>query len=106
MTALVAMLGLGVCCWVLRILFIAVIPADRLPATAREAMIFLAPAVLGAMVAVETWATAQGDSTLVTLFIAGSVFAIAGIVYRTGSLLLAVGVGCALALLLDLAVAT
>ena len=50
---MVAMLVLGAVCWLFRILFIVVIPAERLPEGVRDGLAHLAPSVMAALVAVE-----------------------------------------------------
>jgi branched-subunit amino acid transport protein len=101
-TALAAMTLLAVVCWVFRILFIVVVPAERLPERARLALEQLAPAVLAALVAVETDSTIRGGDALTGLLVLLSVLAIAVAVRLTGSLLLAITLGLGAALLIDL----
>jgi branched-subunit amino acid transport protein len=50
MTATLALLLAAVVSWTLRVLFIAVVPATRLPARVRAALDDVAPAVLAALV--------------------------------------------------------
>jgi branched-subunit amino acid transport protein len=103
-TAVAAMALLAVVCWVFRILFIAVIPAERLPHGARRSLEQLAPAVLAALVAVETESTIRGGDALTGLVVVVSVLTIAVAVRLTGSLLLAITLGVGSVLLLDLVI--
>jgi len=105
MTATVVAMGLlAAACWLLRIGFIVLVPADRLPARVRAALGHLPPAVLAALVAVETDSAMRGDDALVAVLVLVSVMAIALAVRLTGSLLLGVAIGLAAALLIDLVV--
>ena len=104
MTTLVAMLILGAVCWVFRILLIALVPAERLPTTVRQALGHLPPAVLGALVAVDAAAASQGSDPLTGALVIGSL-ALAGLAVRlSGSLLLGIGIGVGAALGIDLLV--
>jgi branched-subunit amino acid transport protein len=106
MTALVAMLLLAAACWVLRILLIVLVPAERLPARLQQALGHLAPAVLAALVAVETDAAVSGSDPLVAVLVVGSL-ATAGLAVRlTRSLLLGIAIGGGAALAIDLLVLT
>jgi branched-subunit amino acid transport protein len=104
MTTVVAMLLLGLACWVLRVLLIVMVPAERLPGRIREALGHLAPAVLAALVAVEADAAARGADPVVGILVVGSLLGVGVTVRLTGSLLLGIGVGIAGALLIDLVV--
>jgi branched-subunit amino acid transport protein len=103
-TAVVAMVMLGAICWVFRGLFIVLVPAERLPVVVREALGYLAPAVLAALVAVETDSAMQGSGVLAGVLVVVAVATIAVAVRLTGSLLLAVAIGLAAALFIDLVV--
>ena len=103
MTGLTAMLLLAAVCWVFRIVFIVLVPAHRLPSVARRALGHLAPSVLAALVAVETQASARGGG-LTTLYVVGSVVVMALVVWRTHSLVWAIGIGTTAAVLLDLVI--
>jgi branched-subunit amino acid transport protein len=101
-TPVVAMLALGVVCWLLRILLIVVVPAERLPDRARQALEHLAPAVLAALVAVETDSAMRASNALAAGLVLVSVLIIVVAVRLTRSLSLAVALGLAAALLIDL----
>ena len=104
MTTILAMLLLAAVCWILRILFIVLVPADRLPTGARAALGHLAPAVLAALVAVEADAAARGADPATAALVVGSVL-LAGLAVRlTGNLLLAISIGVGTALVIDLLV--
>jgi branched-subunit amino acid transport protein len=103
-TGLTAMLLLAAVCWVFRIVFIVLVPAHRLPSLARRALGHLAPSVLAALVAVETQASARGAGSLTALYVVGSVVAMALVVWRTRSLVWAIGIGTTAAVLLDLVI--
>ncbi len=104
MTALGAMLLLGATCWVMRSLFISLVPAERLPDAIRQALDHLAPAMLAALVAVEL-AGATADLSLGPAALALGAMLAAGVVVRvTRNPLFAVAFGIAAALLLDLVV--
>lgn len=103
MTALLAMLALAIGSWVMRALFIVLVPAERLPEAVRESLTHLAPAVLAALVAVEVAGATHGLDLVGVLVMLGAV-ALAGVAARlTGSLGLAVFIGLGAALVLDLA---
>jgi branched-subunit amino acid transport protein len=96
------MLLLGAVCWIFRIMLIALVPADRLPRTVRQALGQLAPAVLAALVAVDADAATRGSDALTAVLVVGSLV-MAGLAVRlTGSLLLGIGVGIGAALVIDL----
>ena len=101
MTPLLAMACLAGASWVLRAMFIVMVPAERLPQALRDALTHLAPAVLAALVTVEVAGAADGlDPVRVTLLV-GAVLLAAVAVRVTGSLGLAVAIGLGAALLLD-----
>ena len=71
MTTIIAMLVLALACWLLRVLFIAFVPAEALPCRFRAALDHLAPAVLAALIAVEIdSATREGSAQVVALVLA------------------------------------
>ena len=102
MTAFAAALLLAAGCWVLRVVLVSVLPADRLPTPVQEALEYLAPAVLASLVTVELADAVRATALLPSLLmLAGMGFA-ALVVRRTGSLALAVGISASLALVVDL----
>jgi branched-subunit amino acid transport protein len=99
---MIATLVLAATCWVFRVLFVLVVPADRLPAGARRALTGLAPAVLAALVAVETDAAARGGSPLVSGYVLASVVLVGAVAMWRRSLLWSIAVAATACLLLDL----
>jgi branched-subunit amino acid transport protein len=98
------MLVLGVACWFARVLFILLVPADRLPRRVRRALGCLAPATMAALVAVEADTAAAGGSLLVVAAVLATAAAGFYLARRPRGLLLTVGLGTTVALLLDLVV--
>ncbi|MET0998515.1 MAG: AzlD domain-containing protein [Marmoricola sp.] len=102
-TPLLAMVALAGACWVVRVFAIVVLPAERLPRRVRDGLDLLAPAVLAALVAVETDSAMSGGgfvAVVVLVAVAGM-----GLAARlTGSLVLPIGLGLGTALLLDLVI--
>jgi branched-subunit amino acid transport protein len=102
MTTLAAALLLAVACFVLRVLPVAVLPADRLPTTMQESLHYLAPAVLASLVTVEMVDAVRATALLPSLLMVVGMALAALLVHRTGSLALTVGVGATVALVVDL----
>ena len=102
MTALLAALLLAAVCWVLRVLLVVVVPADRLPGSVQDALQYLAPAVLASLVTVELVDAVHDTPLLPAVFMLAGIAVAAALVRRTGSLALAVGIGAAVALVVDL----
>ena len=105
MMMLCALLLLAAGCWLLRVLFIVVVPAERLHPHAHEALDHVAPAVLAALVVVEASAATAGDGPAIAGAVFASLLAVGLVARLTGSLLLAVLLGGAAALLIDLVLA-
>lgn len=102
-TALIAALLLAAACWVLRVLLVAVLPADRLPTSLQDSLPYLAPAVLASLVASELVDAVRDTALLPSLLMLGAMGFAALLARRTGSLPLAVAIGASAALLVDLA---
>ncbi|MET9315864.1 AzlD domain-containing protein [Kribbella sp. NPDC003505] len=103
MTALLALLALGAISWVLRIIFITLVPADRLPARLRDGLEYLAPAVLSSIIAVELMRLVHDAESLdLTILLAGAA-TIGWVAHRTRNISLACGLGVAVVLILDYA---
>ena len=102
MTALLSMVILGIVCWLFRITFITLIPAERLPVRVQAGLEHLAPAVLASIVAVELLGLTRGAPPIhVTTLLASSV--VLGIVaYRTRNLSIVSVLGVIPVVLLDL----
>jgi branched-subunit amino acid transport protein len=105
MTGLVPILILAAACWLMRMAFIVCIPAERLPRRVMSALDQLAPAVLAALVSVETVGMVRVGAPLVGLAALGCVAVIAGVAYRRPSLTVSAGLGIAAVMLIDLALA-
>jgi branched-subunit amino acid transport protein len=101
MTALLAMLVLGVVSWVLRIAFVALLPADRLPARLRDGLEYLAPAVLAAIVAVELVARIRADEPLDATVLLAAGLVIGVVAHRTRNLSVACALGVAVVIAVD-----
>jgi branched-subunit amino acid transport protein len=102
MTAGISMLALGAVCWVFRIAFVTLLPADRLPARLRASLEHLAPAVLAAIVAVELVGLVRNapPADAMTLLAASAVIGVVAGLTRNLSIACALGLG--LVLILDL----
>jgi branched-subunit amino acid transport protein len=93
MTALLIVLSASLATWLLRIGFITVLPAERLPARVQRAFDDVAPAVLAAIVVSHVVrAGGSGELPWQTL---GAVLAAAAVAWRSRNLALPVVVGVA-----------
>lgn len=99
---LCGMLLLAGVCFSFRIVFVLLVPPQRLPPGAHRALGHLPPVVLAALVAVETQALTAGSTHLVAAYLLGSVVAVGVVAFRTRSLTRAIAVSAAACLLLDL----
>jgi branched-subunit amino acid transport protein len=104
MTALLSMLVLGAVCWLFRIAFVTLVPAERLPPRLQAGLEHLAPAVLASIVAVELVGLVRDAQPVdgLALLVAGAVIGL--IAHRTRNISLACALGVAAVLLLDLVV--
>jgi branched-subunit amino acid transport protein len=84
MTAAIVLLLAAAVSWALRVLFITVVPAARLPAPVRGALDDVAPAVMAAMV-VTSLAHGRGPSGLAAAEVAAALLA-ALVAWRTRNL--------------------
>ena len=102
MNELLTLAALALACWLFRITFVLLIPADRLPAQVQRGLTYLAPAVLAGIAAVEL------TSVITPADVTGSVLAVAAmalvalIAYRFRNLSITVAVGLIAILALDL----
>lgn len=101
---MVAMLVLGAVCWLFRILFIVVIPAERLPEGIRDGLAHLAPSVMAALVAVELVGMTSRTSLLASSLVLVAALVVGALVRATGSLILAIGAAAAAVAVIDLLV--
>lgn len=103
MTGLLSMLALGAVCWVFRIAFIKLVPAERLPGSLQASLEQLAPAVLAAIVAVEIVGLVHHASPGNALQLLAAVAVIGLVARRTRSISIVCALGVGLVLILDLA---
>jgi branched-subunit amino acid transport protein len=101
MSDLTPVLVLAAVCWCFRIVFIVVIPAHRLPTLLIRALGHLSPAVLAALIAVETQSAARTGPPLAAGAVVGSVLLMGLVARRTRSLLWTIVAGSAAVVLLD-----
>ena len=104
MTELLAMILLGIICWVFRITFVLLMPADRLPPLVLRGLEYLAPAVLAGIAAVELTAVITGGAGGGTWASLAAMALVAVVAYMTRNLAAVVGVGLAAILLIDLVI--
>src|SRR3954447_22430975 len=104
MTALMSMLALGVVCWLFRIAFVTLLPAERLPARLQASLEHLAPAVLAALVAVEVVGLVRGAQPVDALALVAASTVIGLVAHRTRNLSIACALGLGIVLVLDLVV--
>ncbi len=102
MTAMLTMLALGGVSWLMRMVFIVVIPADRLPARFNESLKFLAPAVLAATAAVELTGLMRDGSAGVCLSLAAGTVVVVLVAHWTRSLNTVVLLGLVIVAAIDL----
>jgi len=102
MTGFTPLLLLAAASWLMRLAFIVVLPAERLPRRVTRALSQVAPAVLAALVSVETLGVARIGAATVGLASLGCVAAIAAVAYWRPSLTVSASLGIAAALLIDL----
>jgi len=104
-TALALMALLALACWLLRVLFVLVVPAERLPVRLQHGLGQLAPAVLAALVVAELTGSVQDADPLAATVLVGSMVVAAVAVRITHSLGLAITVGLVGALVVDVLLA-
>ena len=100
---MIALLALGAASWVMRITFITLLPADRLPARVRYSLEYLAPAVLASIVAVELTAFVRDAEPVDVPILLGAAAVIGWTAHRTRNISLACGLGVVVVFLLDYA---
>jgi branched-subunit amino acid transport protein len=103
-TTMAAMLLLGAICWLFRILFIVVVPAERLPEGVRDGLGHLAPSVMAALVAVELVGMTSRSSPPASALVLVTALVVGALVRATGSLILAIGAAAAAVAVIDLLV--
>ena len=102
MTGFAPIFLLAVGCWLLRIVFIALIPGERLPPRVSSLLGQLAPAVLAALVSVEITSAARGDNPGTTVTGLACLTGIAVVARFRPSLTISAGLGLTTIVLLDL----
>ena len=105
-TDLTAMLALAVLCWGLRVTFVLLIPADRLPDAVARGLSHLAPAALASICAVELTGALDPGDLLSTIASVGIVGLAAAVALRSRNLTWTVLAGVAAVLLVDLVLVT
>jgi branched-subunit amino acid transport protein len=99
MTVLLALVAAGVVSWLLRVLFIAVVPAARLPEGFRRAVAHAGPAALAALIAAGLVRPGPGITPLPVLL---ALFAGGVVAWRTRHLLASTATAIAVFTLLTL----
>jgi branched-subunit amino acid transport protein len=101
MTGLVAVVLLAAASWLVRLSFIVLVPAHRLPRRFTAALRHVSPAMLAALVSVQTVGVMRGESATSGLAVLGCLAAIAAVARRRPSLTVSAGLGIAAVVLLD-----
>jgi branched-subunit amino acid transport protein len=102
MTELIVMGLLAAVCWIFRIAFITLVPAERLPAGLTRGLEFLAPAVLAAIAAVELVAVVRDGDLAGNAATAVAMAVVALVAYRWRNLSLTVAAGLVSIVIIDL----
>ena len=102
MTGFTPILLLAAASWLVRVMFIVFVPAERLPGRVTAALEQVAPAVLAALVSVGMVGVVQDGAPAAGLASLGCVAAIAAVAHRRPSLTVSAGLGVAAVLLIDL----
>ena len=105
MIGFMPLLLLAAACWLVRVTFIVFVPAERLPGRITAALGQVAPAVLAALVSVETVGVVRDGAPVAGLASLGCVAAIAVVAYVRPSLTVSAGLGLAAVLLIDVLLA-
>jgi len=104
MTELIVMGLLAAVCWIFRVAFISLVPADRLPAGLTRGLEYLAPAVLAAIAAVEVVAVVRDGDLDGNAATAVAMAVVAVVAYRWRNLTLTVIAGLVSIVIIDLLV--
>ena len=102
MTGFAPIFLLAVGCWLLRVIFIVLIPGELLPPRVTSLLGQLAPAVLAALISVEITTAARGDNAGITVIGLACLTGIAIVARFRPSLTISAGLGLAAIALLDL----
>lgn len=98
--------ALAVACWLFRVTFVVIVPADRLPASVQRALTYLAPAVLAGIAAVELTSVINPAEATGSALAVAAMAVVALVAYRFKNLSLTVAVGLIAVLVLDLLLRT
>jgi branched-subunit amino acid transport protein len=98
-----ALVLLGLASWLLRIGLLVLVPASRLPAAVRGALVHVAPAVLAPLLALDLLQALRATPATAGATAAAAV-AIAAVAWRTRNVALTAGVALASVVLLDVVV--
>lgn len=101
-TDLVAVLLLGLACWVLRVAFVLVVPADKLPPVVARGLRHLAPAALASLCAVELTAAVHGATAASAITSVGVVAVAAAVALLSRSMSWTVLAGIVAVVVVDL----
>lgn len=82
MTEVLTMVLLGVVCWVLRIFFVVVVPADRISPVMHRALRYLAPAVLASIAVVEVTSVLSAADPLGSSLAVGAMMLVGAVAFR------------------------
>ncbi len=104
MTELIVMGLLAAICWIFRVAFIGLVPADRLPAGLTRGLEYLAPAVLAAIAAVEVVAVVRDGDLVGNAATAVAMAVVALVAHRWRNLTLTVAAGLVSIVIIDLLV--
>lgn len=102
LTDTVAVIALGLLCWGLRVTFVLLVPADRLPAPIAQALQHLAPAALASICAVELTAVLHHADLRASVASTGVVALAAAVALWTRNMTWTVLAGVAAVLVVDL----
>lgn len=102
MAELTTMALLAAACWVFRITFVLLVPAERLPTGFTRGLGYLAPAVLAGLVAVELMGAMTPRDPRGTILTLAAVGVVALVAWRFRSLTASVVVGVLAVIVIDL----
>ena len=102
MAELLVIAGLALVCWIFRITFVLLVPADRLPIGVQHGLTYLAPAVLAGIAAVELTGMVDTADPVGSLLGVGAMGVVGWVAHRFRNLSLTVAVGVVVILAIDL----
>lgn len=101
MTGFATVVLLAAASWLVRLTFIVFVPAQRLPRPFTEALAHVAPAVLAALVSVETVGAVRAGTATTALALLGCTAAVAAAARWRPSMTISAGLGIASVVVLD-----